>query len=196
MGLVLKKTETSGRIPVFLREEEVAISGFRLDTTGLPADELVPVGTPISCDEVTRLAKVLKTAVLTENAADDATAYKVKKGHFMLVGENFGAVVGGAAYAITGIDTSNAAYDVITVGTTLGVALNAGDVCFKSSATGAAAAALHVTPTGLLLDDAKIEANVSVASVLRGTVYARRMANGLHAAVKAALPLIIFSDSY
>lgn len=305
MGLKLVKTESSGGIPVFLKEFEVATGGFKLETTGLPADEIVPVGNPMYGDEETRKATVLKTAVLYEAsiaadvaasgkvtiggveytisaAADDAddangivikfvegtegvawdgneltvtlttdsksytnasiqalirtatsncpdgftvasvtvagtgtsdlsTAvlnasvtlaggseaqdYKVKKGHFLVVGEYVGATVGGAAYAISAIDTSNADYDIITLATTLG-ALDAGTVLFKSSATGATNAALHVTPNGLLLDYVKIEDNVSCSLVIRGTVYKKRVANGIHSAVQTALPNIIFNNSY
>ena len=196
MGLKLVKTETSGRIPVIIKGIEVATGGFKLVTTGLPANQLVPVGTPISCNEETRQAVVLKSAILASNVADDAVEYPVKKGHFLVVGEYLGASEGGAAYAITEIDTSNAAYDVVTVGTTLGVALSAGAVLFKSSATGATAAALHVAPTGLLWEDVKIEDNTSLSSLIRGTVYAKRIANGAHEAVRKALPLIVFSESY
>lgn len=175
---------------------EVATGGFKLVTTGLPANQLVSVGTPISCNEETREAVVLKSAILASNVTDADVDYPVKKGHFLVVGEHIGAVEGGAAYTITGIDTSNAEYDVVTLGTTLGVALSAGDVVFKSSANGANAAALHVTPNGLLWEDVRIEDNVSLSSLIRGTVYAKRIANGVHTAVRKALPLIVFSESY
>jgi len=196
MGLKLVKTETSGRIPVIIKGLEVATGGFKLVTTGLPANQLVPVGTPISCNEETREAVVLKSAVLASNVTLSDVEYPVKKGHFLVVGEHLGAVEGGAAYTITGIDTSNAGYDVVTLGTTLGVALSAGDVLFKSSETGASAAELHVVPNGLLWEDVKIEDNVSLSSLIRGTVYAKRIANGVHSAVRKALPLIVFSESY
>ena len=196
MGLKLVKTETSGRIPVIIKGLEVATGGFKLVTTGLPANQLVPVGTPISCNEETREAVVLKSAVLASNVTLSDVEYPVKKGHFLVVGEHIGAVEGGAAYTITDIDTSNAGYDVVTIGTTLGVALSTGDVLFKSSAAGATAAELHVVPNGLLWEVVKIEDNVSLSSLIRGTVYAKRIANGVHTAVRKALPLIVFSESY
>lgn len=196
MGLKLQKVESSGRIPVFQKETEVAQSGFKLETAGLPADEIVTIGTPVGFDEVTRKAVVLKTAVVFANASDIATTVQVKKGHFFQVGEDIGKEIGGAAYDITEIDTSNADYDMITISTTLGVALSAGDVLFKSSANGAAAGALHLIPKGLLHDDVKIEDNVTCAVVLRGRVYQRRIANGIHPSVAETLPLIIFSNSY
>ena len=196
MGLKLKKVESVGRIPVFQKEFEVSQGGFKLDTAGLPADQLVTPGTPVYFDEVTRKVTVLKTAVVHENAANNATTIKVKKGHFLVTGEDVGQVIGGAAYDITNVDTSNADYDEITISTTLGIALSAGDVLFKSSASGANVAALHVAPKGLLFDNVKIEDNVTCAVVLRGTIYARRIANGVHPAVETALPLIVFSQSY
>ena len=196
MGLKLVKESGVDQIPIFQKEFEVAQGGFKLDTTGLPAGEIVTPGTPMSANEETRVAKVLKSAVLYDAATDTATDYPVEKGHFFEVGDIVGYSVGGAAYAITEIDTTNEDYDVITVGTTLGVALSAGDVLFESSAEGADAGALNVTPKGLLFDNVKIEDNVSCAIVLRGTVYKKRIANGIPDAVKDALPLIVFSESY
>ena len=196
MGLKLTKEVGVDQIPIFQKEFEVAQSGFKLVTTGLPEGEIVTPGTPVGFDEETREGTVLKTAVVYENATDTATAIKVKKGHFLQVGENVAFSVGGAAYSISAIDTSNADYDELTIGTTLGVALTSGDVLFKSSASGASAAALHITPKGLLFDNVKIEDNVSLAVVLRGTVYKKRIANGIPADVEAELPLIVFSESY
>lgn len=196
MGLKLTKEVGVDQIPIFQKEFEVAQSGFKLVTTGLPEGDLVTPGTPVGFDEETREATILKTAVVHANAGDTATTIQVRKGQFLQVGEDVGYEIGGAAYSITDIDTSNADYDVITVETTLGVALSAGDILFKSSANGASAAALHVTPKGLLFDVVKIEDNVTIGVVLRGTVYKKRIANGIHSAVETALPLIVFSESY
>ena len=196
MGLQIKREFGVNQIPVFQKEFEVAQGGFKLDITGLPSGEIVTPATPMGFDEVARKATVLKSAVLVEAATDATTGYKVKKGHFLVVGEDVGADEGGAAYAITSIDKTNANYDVVTLATTLGVALDAGHVLFKSSANGADVAALHVTPKGLLFDNVKIEDNVSCAVVLRGTVYKRRIANGIPEAVQSALHMITFSESY
>jgi hypothetical protein len=126
----------------------------------------------------------------------EAQDLKLVKGHFLKVGEYVAATVGGAAYAISAIDTSNDNYDLVTLETALGVALSVGDVIFKSSATGETDGALHVTPKGLLFDNVKVEDNVTCAVVLRGTVYKKRVVNGIHSEVENALPLIIFSESY
>lgn len=172
------------------------MGGFVLDASTLTAGDTVKAGHPLGFDESTRLAKVVKLAKVYENAGSSATQIKVYKGHHFKVGDYIAKTVGGAAYAITAIDTSNASYDLITVGTTLGVALTADtDVLFQSSATGASAAAYSVTAKGLLYEDTDVAAGTSVSVVLRGTIYERR-APAVTAAVKTALPHIIFSQSY
>ena len=195
MGLGLKKTTLNESAPVFQAMHETAQGGFKLDTTDLVAGAILVAGTPIAFDEATRLAKPVKTAVLQADAANNATNYRVKKGHLLKVGENFGATKGGAAYAITAIDTSNPAYDQLTLGTTLGVALTTGTSLFQSSATGGSAAAVSGVAKGLLFEDTEVEANQSLSVVLRGTVYERRIP-GVPDEIKAVLPNIIFSKSF
>ncbi len=166
--------------------------GFGLDITDLVVGSILPKGTPMIVNEQTRLAKPLLLAALYENAASNAVNYKVKKGHTLIVGKNFAAAPGGAAYAITAIDTTNAAFDTITVGTTLGVALSANDFVFGSSATGASAASFGGV-NRLLYDDVKVESGKTVSTVIRATVYARRVP--FSAGLEAALPRIIYSQS-
>jgi hypothetical protein len=206
MGAGLKRTLTVGSSPVFqgtAKDRQIAQGGFSLYTTGLildapGAESVIPAGSPMSFDESTRVAMLLKTARVYENATNTATAIKVYKGHQFKAGEYAAAVVGGKAYAIT-IDTSNALYDVITVGTTLAVALTADtSYLFQSSATGASAAALNVSPNGLLWSDAKVAVGESLSVVIRGTVYARRIPYfaDLVTALSTNGAKIIFSQSY
>lgn len=70
---------------------------------------------------------VVKTAKLHANATDSATTYQVKKNHELKVGDIITSkdVDNCKAFAITAINESNAAYDVLTVGTSLGVAMTA-----------------------------------------------------------------------
>ncbi len=195
MGFTVNREISAGGVPVFQQNYENAQGGFTLDTTGLTTGAVVPAGTVMGIDEATRKAKVLKVATLHANAADDAVVYQVKKGHLLIVGDYLAAVVGGKAYAITEIDTTNADYDVLTVGTTLAVALTAGDALFESSATGAAAAAYATVAKGLLFQDTKVGVNEPLAVTIRGTVYERRIPV-VTAAIKALLPNIIFSQSF
>ena len=194
MGLNPIKTQTAGGIPVFAQIFEVAQGGFTLDVTGLTTDDVINAGTPFAADDVTRVAKLSKTAVVYETSGATDVAYKVNKGHKLAVGEYLAGTVGGKAYAITAIDTTNAAYDLVTVGTTL-TTLTLGDVLFVSSATGATSAAVKNAPTGLLKNAVKVGAAEGVSLVTRGTVYERRIP-GLLTSMKTALPGINFNKSY
>ncbi|GAA0561593.1 hypothetical protein LX66_3557 [Chitinophaga japonensis] len=194
MGLQIKKEVVSSGVPVFQTVIETAQGGFTLDNTGITSGATMPAGTPMDYDESTRKAKPLKTAEVYENAGGSATQYKVKKGSLLAVGDYVASAEGGAAYAITAIDATGADYDVLTVGTTIGAA-TAGAALFQSSATGASAAALAVTPKGLLYQDTMVETGADVGIVLRGTLYARR-APAAPAEAKTAMPLIIYSQSF
>lgn len=195
MGLGLKRTSGVGSVPVFQgtgKDLSLAQGGFGLDITGLIAGSILMSGTPMIFDEATRLAKPLVTAKVYETAGGAAVVYKVAKKSQVKVGDYLASVQGGKAYAITVVDTSNASYDSVTVGTTIGAA-TAGDTLFVSSATGATAAA-HATINGLLYADALVAAGESVSAVIRGTVYARRVP--YTADIAADLPHIIFSQSF
>lgn len=195
MGLTPVKTVVSSGVQVWQKVLETAQGGFTLDNTGLADGLTIPAGTPVGYDESTRKASVLKTATLQADATNTATKYRVLKGSPIAVGDNIGSAKGGAAYAVTAIDKSNAGYDELTVSTTLGVALSAGDAIFQSSATGGTAAAYKVTPKGRLYQDVVAAADADVAVVLRGTIYARR-APGLSAELQGLTPLIINSQSF
>jgi hypothetical protein len=193
-GLTL--TSTSQNPPVYQNVFETAQGGFRLDVSVLPAGNVVLAGTPIAYNEATRIANVVKTAIVQANAGSSATVIQIKKGHHFKVGDNIAKSVGGAAYAITAIDTSNAAYDAITIATTLGVALTADtDVLFQSSGNGAAAAVYSQSARGVVYQDVDVVTGADVAVVIRGTLYERR-APGSTAAIKALIPSIIYSQSF
>lgn len=195
MPIGLKRTLTTGSIPVFQISEhpQLAQGGFALDTTGLTADSVLYAGQPFLFDEATRLAKPLHTGVIYETSGASDTVYKVKKGHLFIVGDNFCKTVGNKAYAITAIDTSNASYDSVTVGTTLGT-LTAGDFVFASSAAGATAGAFPATLKGLLYSDVKVAAGESCSVAIKATVYARRVPYS--ADLAATLKGITYSQSF
>lgn len=105
--------------------------------------------TPIGVDS-NGLYHVVKTAQIAARALNTDTSLIVNKGHNFKVGDNVFAVKGGKCYAITGIDSIEDTLDEITIGTTLGVALNAGDVIMQGNTTGATAGAFKYTPKALL----------------------------------------------
>ncbi|PKP11959.1 MAG: hypothetical protein CVU09_00225 [Bacteroidetes bacterium HGW-Bacteroidetes-4] len=194
MGLLITKKTVSGGAPIFPTVIEVAQGGFKLDNSVLTAGVEVPAGSVMGFNEETRVANVLKVAEVYENADNVATVYKIKKGHLFVGGEKIAVAVGGKSYAAT-LDTSNADYDTFTVGTTLGVAITAGEVLFESPAVGATAGALMYTPKGLLYESVTAGDNESCSVLLRGTVFEKRIPL-VPTAVKSAVPNIIFSQSY
>jgi hypothetical protein len=196
MGIGLTRTFGTTEIPVWQgtnKDIQIVQGGFLLDTTGYAAGTVLPPGTPMVYDASTRIAKAIKVSTLQANAANNATTYRVSKGHSFKVGDNFAAIPGGVASAISGIDTSDPAFDAITVGTTLGVALTAGTLVFGSSAAGATAASFGGV-NGLLYAETVVGVGVSCSVVIRGTIHARRVpySTGL----EAALPRIIYSQSH
>lgn len=196
MGIGLTRTFGTTEIPVWQgtnKDIQLAQGGFLLDTTGYNAGVVLPAGTPMVFDASTRIAKAIKVGTLTANAANNATTYQVAKTHNFKVGDNFAAAPGGVASAISAIDTSNTAFDTITVGTTLGVALTSGALVFNSSAAGATAASFGGV-NGLLYDEVTVGVGVSCSIVSRGTVYARRVPYST--ALETALPRIIYSQSF
>ena len=205
MSLQIVRTDGLSGQEVFQKILEDVPGGGTLKITELKAATTwLNKGAPVQYSEATSVVNLVKTALLHADATDTAVEYQVKKNHEFKVGEYLAAVVGGKAYAITVIDTTTSAlYDILTVGTTLGVALTATDVVvlFISSATGASAAVYTYTMNGFLRSGVKIDqantAATTVSIVTRGTVYERRLPFSISAAMKTALGARhIFSQSF
>lgn len=200
-GLGMERKTSTGSIPVWqgiAKDIQLVQGGFLLTQTGLVAGDIVPAGTPVVFDEATRTATFLPTAKAQATAGGSATNYLVLKGHNLKVGNYLASgAVGGKAYAITVIDTSNALYDTITVGTSIG-AVTAGDTLYASTATGATASALPAI-NGCLYRDADFSlSGVSISVVIRGTAYARRVpySAAILAALNANNAQIMYSNSF
>ena len=93
--------------------------GVSVNVTELGGDFL-PEGAVLSAP-IDGICHVVKIAKLTEEASDSDVEIKVKKGHNFKLGDFVMADVGGKAYAITAINTSEKTHDTVTIGTTLGV---------------------------------------------------------------------------
>lgn len=185
-----KQTETAGK-RAFESKLEDRPGGITVAVSDLGGSK-VEAGTAVGKGS-NGLFNVVKTAKMHANATNTATDYQVKKGHHFKVGQHIGRTVGGTAYTITAIDTSNVDYDVISVGTTLGLALSVGDALIESSAAGATACALKYTPYGLVghsFDIVKGD-NHLVDCVVRGTAIESNIPV-VHSAIKTALPHIRF----
>lgn len=199
-GLDFKRTLGVGRIPVLQRDKAFTLAqgGFVLDKTGLTNGDFFREGTPVIFSEANRTLKLVRTATVQANAASNAVNIRVAKGSPLNVNDNIMSAPGGAAYPITAIDTSNPAYDTVTISTTLGVGLTAGQTLYNSSATGATAGAFPAGINGLLYDDLIVQDGIqqTVSAIIRGIVYARRTAYSAELAALPGLDDIIYSQSF
>jgi hypothetical protein len=198
-GMGFKRSFGVGTKPVFQRDKAflLAQGGFTLIKTTLAINSIIASGTPGVYDEAARTFAPLTVGKIHANAANNAVAYQIEKGSAFKVGDYFSVNAGAAAYAITAIDTSNAAYDLVTVGTTLGEAVTAGEFAFASTATGATASALPAC-NGLLYEDSLIVEGILQACsvVIRATVYARRVPYSAEIEALPGLKHIIYSQSF
>ncbi|UTA66656.1 hypothetical protein [Emticicia sp. 21SJ11W-3] len=140
------------------------------------------------------LYHVLKTARLHTAAGNTATSYLVFKGHGFKTGDFIAALTGAKAYAITGIDTSNADYDTLTVATTLGVAVAQYGGVFQAAAEATTnTSAFKVTPFAVTGHAIKVKAGETnaVDAWLRATLFEAN-APVATAQMKAALPQILW----
>lgn len=111
----------------------------------------VAEGTPVGRDS-NGLYHIVKTAEVAVAVGTSDTTITVKKGHNFKVGEHVFAKVGGKSYTITAIQTSQTdnSLDVITINTTLGIAIAVGSVIAQGEKEGASAGAYKYKPIGLL----------------------------------------------
>mgnify|MGYP001024306337 CR=1 FL=1 len=112
------------------------------------------------------------------------------KNHEFVVGDKItDSALSGAAIAITEIDTSNANYDVLTVGTTLGHAMLDGECLVQATDTAAAgSAALKYTPVAIALNSVDLTVDNQGCGLLRrGTVNTSLLPYSVDDSVKAYL---------
>lgn len=162
MSMTIRRTKDSAvtKNPIVHKIADIR-GGVSVDVSELTQDYLT-AGTPIS-KPIQGIAHVVKFAILQANAANDATILKVLKGHNLKVGDKVFAVKGGKNYAISAIDTTNSAYDEITVATTLGVALSAGTAIYQGVAnTGATAGAFLYEPFAIVGTGSEVKGDTNV----------------------------------
>lgn len=196
------RTYATKSVPIWQgtkKDMQLYQGGFQLAATGLVPGTTIPAGTPLIVDEAARTATIVGGGTLQAAATGNPTTYRLNKGSTAKIGDYLALTIGGAAYAITAIDITNSAYDVYTVGTTLGNAAVGANI-FVSSATGGAAGAYNTGINAMLYDDKQVPFpgfGTEVAAVLRGTCYARRIpfANTTALAALTGLKWIIFSQS-
>lgn len=158
--MTVRKRKDSGVINPVVHKIADIRGGVCVEVSELTQGYLA-AGTPIS-KPVNGIAHVTKFAVLKASATSDATALKVVKGHNFKVGDNVFATKGGKCYAISAIDTSNSAYDELTIDTALGVTLGAGSAIYQGNATGATAGAFKYAPFAIVGTGVEVTGDTNV----------------------------------
>lgn len=142
------------------------------------------------------LLQMIVGAVLFADAANNAVNYKVKKGHQVKVGMFLaGDAEGSKAYAVTKVVTTDAEFDTITLGTTLGVTLKAGKSLYevKEEDEVGDAGELQIKPLGIAKNEIDLSVNHPVTGVsLAGYYTAATMAFGAPKAITKHLPMMQF----
>lgn len=162
-----------------------ASGGFSLATSVLNSGlTVLEKGAPIAVDYTARTAKLVKTAKVITGG--DATHTRISKKSAFKVGDVFSGTVGAIAVAITAIDTSNAAYDILTH-LTVTTAIAADTIIFEATEAGATSTYL-LTANALLNDNTKIVGTPTVTAVISAwEVLEANLTYPLSAAIKTAL---------
>jgi hypothetical protein len=187
MALTIKRQKNNRPVKCVLHRLADIPGGVTVSVANLGGAALFE-GTPVGKGD-NGMYLVSKTAQVITAAANDATAYDVAKGHHFKVGDRF-ATDAANGQLITAIDKSNATKDVITLGTTLGVAIPVGTCAFESSG---ANKTLKVTPAAFIgsNEDVVSGENLFVPAWVIG-VLKESNAPVVNDAIKTALKGIIY----
>lgn len=152
----------------------------RLDYT-TSGKEYIEPGTPVYYDPATRIAEVCKSAQGVDGGT--TTAVRVTKKHHFKVGDYLNDDTNGAY--ITAINTTNSAYDVISVNTAL---TNGASVKYQEGTVSGTSVVLKYTPNGLVKSQIYIkDGNADASIVTMGTARESALPYPLTATYKKAL---------
>jgi hypothetical protein len=187
MALTIKRKKDNRVAKCVLHRVADIPGGVTVSVAGLGGSALFE-GTPIGKGQ-NGLYGVTKTAQILTAADNAATTYEVAKGHHFKVGDRF-ATEGANGQPITAIDKTDPAKDVITVGTTLGVAITAGTIAFQSSG---ANKNFSIVPTAFAGSNEDVEAgnNLFVPAWVIGVINAAN-APAVNELAKTALKGVIY----
>lgn len=161
MAMTVKRVRDTRTPKVFIHKLADIRGGVSVVTSELNGDFL-PEGAVLSAP-IDGKSHIVKFAKVVESAGATDTAYKVEKKHHFKVGDVVFAETSGAAYAIASIDSSNASYDELTLGTTI-TAVAEGAYLYHAATAGAATGAFIYAPFALLGTGQPINQNTNLIS--------------------------------
>ena len=109
---------------------------FVLDTTNIPVGTKLPSFAPMYADLKYHKVTLVRNFKVVEayTNGENALSIKIAKGAYPYVGMHVGNGTKGAT--VSAIDTSNAAYDTLTIAAAFGANLAVGAVLFEATAVG------------------------------------------------------------
>lgn len=131
-------------------------------------------GAVLSAPDAAGLCHVIKVAQVVEDVTASGKAIKVAKGHNFVKGDFVMVSEGSVAYEISSIDGSNATYDLVTVGTTLGAIAKGGFIVEAAAKSTGTDSALKYVPFAIngtgknFLPSANLDTDAWVMAVTKG----------------------------
>ena len=158
MGLKIKRQSDTRVVHACTHNLADIPNGVTVKSAELIPGVMLKEGTAIGLGS-DGLYHVIKTAVVLENVGSTGTSIKVAKGHHFKVGNFVMSALNGKAYAITAIDTtSEATYDTITIGTTIGAIAKDVVIMEAKEEQSSSGAAFKYTPKALTGDNYDVKA--------------------------------------
>lgn len=158
MGLKIKRQSDTRVVHACTHNVADIPNGVTVKSAELIPGVMLKEGTAIGLGS-DGLYHVIKTAVVLENVGSTGTSIKVAKGHHFKVGNFVMSALNGKAYAITAIDTtSEATYDTITIGTTIGAIAKDVVIMEAKEEQSSSGAAFKYTPKALTGDNYDVKA--------------------------------------
>lgn len=157
MGLTIKRKEDKRVVHACTHNLADIPNGVTVKSAELVSGSKLMEGTAIGKGS-DGLYHVEKTALVVENVAASGTSIKIAKGSHFKVGDFVMSAVNGKAYAITAIDTTNATYDTVTIGTAIGAISKDAIIMLADGEHASSGAAFKFAPKALTGDSYDVEA--------------------------------------
>lgn len=157
MGLTIKRKEDKRVVHACTHNLADIPNGVTVKSAELVSGSILKEGTAIGKGS-DGLYHVEKTALVVEAVAASGTSIKIAKGSHFKVGDFVMSAVNGKAYAITAIDTTNATYDTVTIGTAIGVIAKDAIIMLADGEHASSGAAFKFAPKALTGDSYDVEA--------------------------------------
>ena len=156
MGLTIKRKEDKRVVHACTHNLADIPNGVTVKSAELVSGSILKEGTAIG-KGADGLYHVEKTALVVETVASSGTSVKIAKGSHFKVGDFVMSDVNGKAYAITAIDTTNATYDTVTIGTAIGAIKKDAIIMLADGEHASSGAAFKFAPKALTGDSYDVE---------------------------------------